>query len=57
MWKMLSIKIDPKMKRALEELAENEFSPVSTIVKKAIDKYLQEQGIDWRKGAEKKSKK
>ena len=45
---MLSIKIDPKMKKALEELAEKEFSPVSTIVKKAVDKYLQEQGIDWR---------
>ena len=48
MWKMLSIKIDPNMKNALEELAEKEFSPVSTLVKKAIDKYLQEQGIDWR---------
>jgi predicted DNA-binding protein len=40
--------MDPKMKKALEELAENEFSPVSTIVKKAIDKYLQEKGINWR---------
>ena len=38
---MLSIKIDSKMKEALEELAEKEFSPVSTVVKKAIDKYLQ----------------
>ena len=45
---MLSIKIDPEMKKALEELAKKEFSPVSTIVKKAIDKYLQEQGIKWR---------
>ncbi len=46
--KVLSIKIDPNMKKALEELAEKEFSPVTTIVKKAIDKYLHEQGIDWR---------
>ena len=45
---VLSIKIDPEMKKALEVLAEKEFSPVSTIVKKAIDKYLQEQGIYWR---------
>lgn len=52
---MLSIKIDPKMKKALEELAEKEFSPVSTIVKKAIDKYLQEQGIDWKKNKKKPS--
>ena len=45
---MLSIKIDPNMKKALEELAEKEFSPVSTVVKKAIDKHLQDNGIDWR---------
>ena len=48
MLSVLSIKIDSKMKKALEDLAEKEFSPVSTIVKKAIDKYLQEHGIDWR---------
>ena len=53
--KVLSIKIDSKMKEALEELAEKEFSPVSTVVKKAIDKYLHEKGIDWRD--KKKSKK
>ena len=45
---MLSIKIDPNMKKALEELAEKEFSPVSTVVKKAIDKHLHDKGIDWR---------
>ena len=46
---MLSIKIDPRMKTALEKLAKKEFSPVSAIVKKAIEKYLQENGIEWRK--------
>jgi len=55
--KVLSIKIDPRMKQALEEVAERECAPVTTIVKKALDKYLQEQGIDWRKDPEKKSKK
>ena len=55
--KVLSIKIDPRMKKALEEFAEKEFSPVTTIVKKALDKYLHEQGIDWRKEPEKKGKK
>jgi predicted transcriptional regulator len=49
MFKVLSIKIDPRMKKALEKFAEKEFSPVSAIVKKAIEKYLTEQGIDWRK--------
>jgi predicted transcriptional regulator len=50
---VISIKVDPKMKKALEELAEKEFSPLSTIVKKALDKYLQEHGIDWRQEDEK----
>lgn len=54
---MLSVKIDRKMKQALEKLAEKEFSPVATIVKKALDKYLQEQGIDWREEPEEKPKK
>jgi predicted transcriptional regulator len=55
--KVLSIKIDSRMKKALEELAEKEFAPVTTIVKKALDKYLQENGIDWRKQPERKPKK
>jgi hypothetical protein len=55
--KVLSIKIDPRMKKAVEDLAEKEFAPVTTIVKKALDKYLQEHGIDWRKEPEKKSRK
>jgi predicted transcriptional regulator len=54
--KVLSIKIDPRMKKGLEELAEKEFAPVTTIVKKALDKYLQEQGIDWRGESKKKPK-
>ena len=54
--KVLSIKIDQKMKKALENLADKEFAPVTTIVKKAIDKYLRDQGIDWRKVEEKTKK-
>ena len=46
---MLSVKVDPKMKKALENLAEKEFSPVSSIVKKAIEKYLKSHNIDWKK--------
>ena len=40
--KMFSFKIDPRMKKALEKLAEKEFSSVSGILKKAADKYLSE---------------
>jgi predicted transcriptional regulator len=49
MWKMISLKLDPRMKAALGKLAEKEFSSVSAIIKKAIDRHLQENGIDWRK--------
>ena len=49
MWKMISIKVDPKMKNALEKLAKQEFSSVSGILKKAAEKYLLEHDIDWRK--------
>ena len=43
---MISIKVDPKMKKALEKLAEKEFGSVSGILKKAAEKYLLENGID-----------
>jgi len=45
----VTVKMPPKMKKALEKLAEKEFSSVSGILKKAAEKYLQEHGIDWRK--------
>jgi len=44
----VTVKMPPKMKKALEELAEKEFSSVSGILKKAAEKYLQEHGINWR---------
>jgi predicted transcriptional regulator len=50
----VTIKMPPEMKKALEEIAEKEFSSVSGILKKAAEKYLLEQGIDWRE--EKKTK-
>jgi len=45
---MISIKADPRMKKALEKLAKQEFSSVSGILKKAAEKYMLENGIDWR---------
>lgn len=45
---MISIKVDPRMKKALEKLAKKEFSSVSGILKKAAEKYLRENGIDWQ---------
>ena len=52
-----SIKLDPEMKEALEKLAKEQFVPVSSLIKQAIAKYLEAQGLDWRKEPEKKLKK
>jgi len=47
--KMINVKLDPKMHKALKRLAEREFSTISTLVKQAIDKFLlEEKGINWR---------
>lgn len=45
----VTIKMPPEMKKALERLADKEFSSVSGILKKAAEKYLQDNGINWRK--------
>ena len=45
----VTVKMPPQMKKALEKIAEKEFSSVSGILKKAAEKYLKEQSIDWRK--------
>ena len=50
----VTVKMPPEMKAALEKLAEKEFTTVSSLLKKAAEKFLQEQGIDWRKEPEKK---
>ena len=44
----VTIKMPPEMKKALEKLAGKEFSSISGILKKAAEKYLIDQGIDWR---------
>ena len=44
----ISIKVPPEMKKALEKLAKKEFTSVSSILKKSAEKYLHNQGIDWR---------
>jgi predicted transcriptional regulator len=46
---MLTIKLPPEMKEALKRTAERQFISISAATKQAIERYLQEQGIDWRK--------
>jgi len=45
---LMSIKVDPRMKRALKKLADKQFNSISGIVKQAVEKHLEEQGVDWR---------
>ncbi len=47
-----TIKMPPKMKKALIRLAEQEFSSVFGILKKSAELYLKENGIDWREEPE-----
>ena len=49
MSELLSIKIDPRMKAALRKLADRQFISISAAVKQAVERHLQEHGIDWRK--------
>jgi predicted DNA-binding protein len=44
----VTVKMPPEMKAALEKLAEKEFTTVSGLLKKAAERLLQDQGIDWR---------
>ena len=56
--KVVAVKMDEKMISALSKQAKKEFTSVSGIVKKAVDKYLREQGLDWeQEKPEKKPKK
>jgi hypothetical protein len=45
------------MKQALEKLADQEFSSVSGIIKKATEKYLLEHDINWRQEGAEETKK
>ena len=56
---MLTIKLPPEMKEALKRVADRHFISVSGAVKQAIERYLLEQGIDWRaqEGSPKKRQK
>jgi predicted transcriptional regulator len=57
MQSILTLKIDLRMKAALKKLADKQFISVSAAVKQAVERHLEENGIDWRQeGATKKDK-
>jgi hypothetical protein len=49
MSEMINIKVDPRMKAAILKAAEKQIISMSAFIKQAIQKQLEEQGIDWRK--------
>ena len=54
---MITLKIDPRMKQALEKVAKKEFSTVSGIIKKAAQEYMEKNhGIDWEEDPEETKK-
>lgn len=57
MTEMINIKVDPRMKSAILKAAEKQLISMSAFIKQAIQRQLQEQGIDWRKESEGKKKK
>ena len=52
---MINIQVDPRIKTARMEAAEKQFISMSALIKQAIEKQLQDQGIDWRKEPEKRT--
>jgi predicted transcriptional regulator len=46
---MITLKLDPKMKKGIEKLAEEQLVNMSTVIRQAVDKHLKEHDIDWRK--------
>jgi predicted transcriptional regulator len=45
---VMNIKFDPKMKKAIQELADKQLVTMTTVVRQAVDKHLKEHGINWR---------
>jgi predicted HicB family RNase H-like nuclease len=45
---MVNIKIDPRMKKAIQKVADQQFISMSAFIKQSIEKNLQQHGIDWR---------
>ncbi len=49
---MINIKVDPRMRTAIQKVAEKQFTSMSAFIKQAIEKHLQDHGINWRKEPE-----
>ena len=54
----VNIRMPAEMKKALDELANNEFRSLNSVILQFLDERLKEKDVDWRKNnSSKKSKK
>ena len=51
----LSFKVDPQLKKAIEDLAAKENRSLSNYVITLLLKHLEERGVEWRGEGQKKS--
>jgi len=56
MVKMVNVRMDNRMRNALKRVSEKQFSSMGAVIKQAVEKFLEDQGIDWRKEPEKPKK-
>ena len=52
----LSFKVDPQLKKAIEDLATKENRSLSNYVITLLLKHLEERGVDWRGESSKKKR-
>ena len=57
MVKMVNVRMDNRMRNALKRISEKQFSSMGAVIKQAVEKFLEDQGIDWRNEPEKPKKK
>jgi len=50
---MIALKMDPRMKKALQKVADKQLLTMSTLVRQLVDKHLKEHGVEWREEGEK----
>jgi len=53
---VINIKMDPKLKKALENFAQQQGISVSALIRQTMIKSLQEHDIDWREEGQKQRK-
>ena len=54
---MVNVKMDTRMRDALKKISEKQFSSLGAVVKQAVEKFLEDRGIDWRNEPEKSKEK